>query len=209
MTSGRWTMAVRRGERITRRRFITTGVAGSLLVPVFLDDLGAAFANAGQKPVLTIASLNAFFREMHAAGPAHAASFYREAQDNLEGFLLNHFTINPRQLAVFREAVRLRGPGLRRFIQGGLQTLESGKAVPPPVASFDPKLSPFVRIQGFGQVIATCGNQRIGVLQPSPTMGLQGIQCANFPPESPTHQPVQNCAYVYDCVSATAVPRAC
>ncbi len=195
--------------KISRRTFITTGVAGSLLVPVFLDDLGAALAQTGGKPPLTIASLNELFRRAHAGGAAQAAPLYREAQANLEGFLLRQFTLSPGQLAMVREAVQLRGAGLQSFYDAALRQLGSGKPAIAPVASFDPRTSPFVELNGFGQRINPCRNPRVGALKASPRQGpaVAVQECGG--PTTRSEALLNDCQFVMNCVAAGVFPRGC
>ena len=198
---------------ISRRKFIKTGVAGSLLIPLFLDDVGDAFAQPAAKPVLTIAALNGLFKQMHANGPGEARRLYLEAQANLERFFVERFTINPRQLASLREAIAARGPSFQAFIQQGLQKLRSGGAVVPPTAEFNPKLSPYVRVRGFGGQIFACGNARLGALKmaPSHVADKDWAPSSGAFPKAPAGEYKESplamdCVFVIDC---TALPRAC
>jgi hypothetical protein len=174
---------------ISRRKFLKTGVVGPLLIPLFLEDVGRAFAQSGGKPVLTIAALNDLFQQMHAHGPAQAARLYQAMQANLEEFFLDRFTINPRQLAMLREAIGTRGPSYHAFIQRALQGLQSGGPVAPPMAEFNPKLSPYVQVRGFGEEVKGCANVRLGALGPA---------------KKPS--PGADCLFVMNCVT---LPRAC
>ncbi len=199
-------MAEKKREGLSRRTFITTGVAGSLLVPLFLDDVGALFAQTGGRPVLTIASLNELFRRIHAGGAAQALPFYLEAQANLEGFLQRHFTVNPGQLAMVRETIQLRGAGIRSFLQRGVQALQANRPVPAPTASFDAKLSPFVQIEGFGERLGTCNNKRIGARKLDAGRLRRPVNdCAG----GVAGQGIHDCEFVMNCVDANALTRAC
>jgi hypothetical protein len=175
------------GDRsISRRDFVRKSALGALSIPLFAQDYGRLFAQSADKPVLTIASLNAFFQKVQGQGPSALERLLSGAQQNLEPLLTSNFTLNPKQLEAFRTALSERRLKFEEFFTSGLSQVRLRQTIAPLRAEFDPKVSPYVRIFGFGKEIFTCKNENLGALTLTPQ-------------KTPTANCVKQCAHLFNC----------
>jgi len=175
---------------ISRRDFVRKSALGALSIPLFAQDYGRLFAQSAGKPVLTIASLNAFFQKIQGQGPAALERNLTAAQQNLEQLLMSNFTLNPKQLEAFRTAFSERRLQFENFIKEGMSQVRLLQPIPSLRAEFDPKVSPYVRIFGFGKEIQGCKNDNLGALKRT-AQRAQVTQCGA----------AQNCIWVLDCLT--------
>jgi len=175
---------------ISRRDFVRKSALGALSIPLFAQDYGRLFAQSAGKPVLTIASLNAFFQKIQGQGPAALERNLAAAQQNLEQLLMANFTLNPKQLEAFRTALSERRFQFENFIKEGMSQVRLLQPIPSLRAEFDPKVSPYVRIFGFGKEIQGCKNDNLGALKRT-AQRAQVTQCGA----------AQNCIWVLDCLT--------
>jgi len=176
------------GDRsISRRDFVRKSALGALSIPLFAQDYGRLFAKSADKPVLTIASLNAFFQQVQGQGPSALERFLAGAQPNLEQLLTSNFTLNPKQLEAFRTALSERRLKFEEFLTSGLSQVRLRQTIAPLRAEFDPKVSPYVRIFGFGKEIQGCKNEYLGALKRTPQK-TPATDCAN------------QCGHVFNCM---------
>lgn len=175
----------KRGEHsMSRRDFVRKGAIGALSIPLFAQDYGRLFAQSAGKPVLTIANLNDFFRRMQGQGQAAFERNLASAQQNLEQFLMSNFTINTKQLEAFRTAFSERRFQFENFIKEGMSQVRLLQPIPTLRAEFNPKVSPYVRIFGFGKEIQGCKNENLGPLKRTGQRAL-----------------ANNCNWAFECAS--------
>jgi hypothetical protein len=174
---------------ISRRDFVRKSALGALTIPLFAQDYGLLFAQSAGKPVMTIASLNAFFKNAQDRGPAAFERTLTAALQNLEQFLMNNFTINPKQMELFRAAYSERRSPIDEVLKAGIIQARSRGIVAPLRFAFDPNVSPLVRISGFGREAGGCGNIAVGALKRTAQRTL-ATDCV-----------AKNCDWVMNCVS--------
>lgn len=176
-----------RAQSMSRRDFVRKSALGALSIPLFAQDYGRLFAQSAGKPVLTIASLNAFFQKVQGQGPAALERNLAAAQQNLEQLLMANFTLNPKQLEAFRAAFSERRFQFEDLINEGTSRVRLRQPIPLLRAEFNPKISPYVRIFGFGKEIQGCKNQSLGALKRTAQRALVN-DCK-----------VTDCLWVVDC----------
>jgi len=144
-----------------RRAFIKKGALGALTIPLFAEDLSQVFGQtSGGKPILSISSLNGFFQKLPSLSPDRARGLLTAARQNLEGFLLDQFTVNPKQLEIFRKSYGPQKAQYDEFLRRFLEEFGQKRQLTPPRASFDPKISNYVRLSGFGMELNACLNEK-------------------------------------------------
>jgi hypothetical protein len=148
--------------KISRRKFIQQGALGALSTRLIADNLGKVIAGSPPKPPLTIAELNIFFQRIQAAGPATLKQNFIALQKNPEQFLVDNFTINPRQLESIRKWYSERQNEYAAFMKRGLDLIKANQNIPLLRVSFDAKVNKHVWIEGFGERMGGCGNEQFG-----------------------------------------------